>query len=631
MTHGAVDPVSKQPELKAVGGRASSRVGRDRGASCARRSARGASSSSAPAWPALEAVEEVLRRDPDAGAITMLGEEPGAPYNRILLSKLLARRVRAGRARAAARRLVRRSAASTCAAAARRRGSTSTARRGDRRAPATSHPYDALVLATGSRPFVPPIPGADRPQRARLPHARRRRRRSPPRRAPPAAPSSSAAGCSASRPRPASAPAARRSRSSRPPTALMAAQLDARRRRCSRARSRRAASRSRGRRRASDRRGRVRLVDGEALEADLVVVAAGIRPETALARDAGLEVERGIVVDDALRASAPGVWAVGECAEHRGTVYGLWAPLAEQARVAGASVARRSRRVPPARSTATKLKVAGVDLFAGGAPRRPTATSWSGATRGAASTGGCCSTATGSPGAILVGDTADARELSALLRTGDAVPERAARPRRAPPRRAAAAEPEDVICACNASRRGEIDAAIAAGGLTHARRGQPRHARRHRLRRRAAPTSRACWPTTSVHRSETERDGRETAVGRRSRHERRRHRHRRRRHRRASRSARPCASATRSVPITLVCGEPRLPVRPRPAVGAARVRRTPATRCSCARRSGSTTTGSTAALGRRVTPIRPERALRRARRRSACRTGRSCSRPARRR
>ena len=79
---------------------------------------------------------------------------------------------------------------------------------------------------------------------------------------------------------------------------------------------------------------------------ELVVFATGIRPEVALARDAGLEVGRGILVDDNLRTSAPGVWAVGECAEHRGTVYGLWAPVLEQARAAGAAIAGRPERLP---------------------------------------------------------------------------------------------------------------------------------------------------------------------------------------------------------------------------------------------------------------------------------------------
>ncbi len=74
----------------------------------------------------------------------------------------------------------------------------------------------------------------------------------------------------------------------------------------------------------------LRLADGEELPADVVVVATGVRPDVALARDAGLEVGRGIAVDDQMRAGHAGVLAVGECAEHRGVVYGLWPPARRQ-------------------------------------------------------------------------------------------------------------------------------------------------------------------------------------------------------------------------------------------------------------------------------------------------------------
>src|SRR3954452_7986584 len=83
---------------------------------------------------------------------------------------------------------------------------------------------------------------------------------------------------------------------------------------------------------------RLRFADGDELEADLVVVSIGIAPETTLARATGAQVNRGIVVDDALRTSLPDVYAVGECAEHRGLVHGLVAPILEQARVAAASL-----------------------------------------------------------------------------------------------------------------------------------------------------------------------------------------------------------------------------------------------------------------------------------------------------
>ncbi|MNJ34893.1 Nitrite reductase [NAD(P)H] [compost metagenome] len=75
------------------------------------------------------------------------------------------------------------------------------------------------------------------------------------------------------------------------------------------------------------------FADGSSIEADMVVMSVGIRPEATIARSAGLEVNRGIVVDDFLHTSAPDVYAVGECVEHRGKVYGLVAPLYEQGKV----------------------------------------------------------------------------------------------------------------------------------------------------------------------------------------------------------------------------------------------------------------------------------------------------------
>jgi nitrite reductase (NADH) large subunit len=110
----------------------------------------------------------------------------------------------------------------------------------------------------------------------------------------------------------------------------------------------------------------VRLEDGRTLPADLVVMAVGIRPHIALARDAGLEVKRGVVVDDHLRTGDPNIYAVGECVEHRGACYGLVAPLYEMARTLAAGLA--GEQVPGYTGSAlsTKLKVTGVDLFSAG-------------------------------------------------------------------------------------------------------------------------------------------------------------------------------------------------------------------------------------------------------------------------
>ncbi|MDK8872985.1 nitrite reductase large subunit NirB [Paracoccus sp. SSJ] len=109
----------------------------------------------------------------------------------------------------------------------------------------------------------------------------------------------------------------------------------------------------------------VLLEDGTVHPADLVCMAVGIRPEVRLANDAHLEVERGIVVDDALRTSDPHIFALGECVEHRGQVFGLVAPLYDQAKVLARTLLGEEAAFRPVQ-TATKLKVTGCDLFSAG-------------------------------------------------------------------------------------------------------------------------------------------------------------------------------------------------------------------------------------------------------------------------
>ncbi|MCV2491926.1 nitrite reductase large subunit NirB [Geodermatophilus sp. YIM 151500] len=115
------------------------------------------------------------------------------------------------------------------------------------------------------------------------------------------------------------------------------------------------------------------LKDGRRLDCDLLVVAAGVRPSTDLAVRSGLEVERGIVVDDQLRTDDPDVYAIGECAQHRGQVYGLVAPAWEHATVlADVLTGTDPDAAYHGSRTATKLKVAGVDVATMGitAPER---------------------------------------------------------------------------------------------------------------------------------------------------------------------------------------------------------------------------------------------------------------------
>jgi nitrite reductase (NADH) large subunit len=110
----------------------------------------------------------------------------------------------------------------------------------------------------------------------------------------------------------------------------------------------------------------VRLGSGEELPADLVVMAIGIRPNTALAESAGLHCARGIVVNDTLQTFDPRIYAVGECANHRGTAYGLVAPLFEMAKVCANHLAEYGIARYTGSVTSTKLKVTGVDLFSAG-------------------------------------------------------------------------------------------------------------------------------------------------------------------------------------------------------------------------------------------------------------------------
>ncbi|HWI74197.1 MAG TPA: FAD-dependent oxidoreductase, partial [Baekduia sp.] len=365
VSHATVDPTSKQPELKAM----AVALARAKGKPAARRAAPGPRRLVVigTGMAGLAVVEEVLRRDPAGWRVTMLGEEPGPVYNRIMLSKLLAGDCGPGDLE------VKPLAWYTQRGIDLRGGSPAasidTAARTVRDVAGGAHPYDALVIATGSRAFVPPMPGADLPHvgvfrtwgdveaLAGTPVAGRRA----------VVLGGGLLGLEAA--------AGLHARGARvtvvePAPRLMGRQLDD-----DAAGILATALAARG---IALRVGvlpdriepdAVVLAGDETLPADLVVIAAGVRPETSLARDAGLTVNRGIVVDDTLRADAAGVFAVGECAEHRETVYGLWAPLAEQARVAGATIAGDPAAFLP-QTTATVLKVAGLDVYAGGIATR---------------------------------------------------------------------------------------------------------------------------------------------------------------------------------------------------------------------------------------------------------------------
>ena len=110
----------------------------------------------------------------------------------------------------------------------------------------------------------------------------------------------------------------------------------------------------------------VRFKDGSEVEADLVVMGVGIVPNAELAKNAGLHCERGIVVNDVMQTFDPAIYAVGECAQHRGIAYGLVAPLFEQGKVAANQLAHLGYAHYQGSVTSTKLKVTGIDLFSAG-------------------------------------------------------------------------------------------------------------------------------------------------------------------------------------------------------------------------------------------------------------------------
>ncbi|NIZ63383.1 nitrite reductase large subunit [Sedimentitalea sp. CY04] len=217
----------------------------------------------------------------------------------------------------------------------------------------------------------------------------------------------------------------------------------------------------------------VLMEDGTVHGADLVVMAAGIRPEVRLANDAGLHVERGIVVDDTLLTSDPDVFAVGECVEHDRTVYGLVAPLFDMAKVlAQTLIGQPAGFVAPAVST--KLKVTGVDLFSVGdfaeGPEREEIV-FRDPGRGIYKR--IILRDNRIIGTVMYGDTADSSWLFAKLKSGEDISDirdtlifGPAFPAGAPtdPLATIAALPDDAeICGCNGICKGAIVTAIGKG------------------------------------------------------------------------------------------------------------------------------------------------------------------------
>jgi nitrite reductase (NADH) large subunit len=221
---------------------------------------------------------------------------------------------------------------------------------------------------------------------------------------------------------------------------------------------------------------RVLLEDGREIPADIVVMAVGIRPNGRLAKAAGLQVERGVVVDDRMVTSDPAVLAVGECVQHRGATYGLVAPLWEMAKVAADQLAGAEASEYRGSVTSTKLKVTGIDVFSAGRFDGSDGEDivFRDAARGVykrlvVKDGRI-------EGAVLYGDVADGPWYFQMLKDGTDVTElretlifgqsaggSAARD----PRSAVAALPDAAeICGCNGVCKGKIVSAIQEKGLS---------------------------------------------------------------------------------------------------------------------------------------------------------------------
>ncbi len=211
------------------------------------------------------------------------------------------------------------------------------------------------------------------------------------------------------------------------------------------------------------------FADGSRTQADLVVLAVGIKPNTELAAASGIRVNRGIVIDDALRTSIPDIYAIGECAEHRGIAYGLVAPLYEQAKLLARRLCDRPADPYSGSTLYAQLKVSGVEVFSAGEIREGEADV---AQRSEDGIRGVYRKVTMKEGriagAILYGDTAESAALLKLIRQQawvSALPTASVGSASGGAQKAAAALPDsEKVCACNEVSKAAILRAVANGG-----------------------------------------------------------------------------------------------------------------------------------------------------------------------
>lgn len=429
----------------------------------------------------IRTLEELFRLDRDAYEVTVFGAEPHVNYNRILLSPVLAGEktldeiILNPREWYAEHGVTLHTGDPVTRINRRRRVVVSESGR--------EVPYDRLLLATGSRPFVLPVPGNDLDgvvafrdigDVERMLAAAERHRHA-------VVIGGGLLGLEAANglmkrgmsvtvvhiadslmERQLDKPAAALLRDS-----LIERGLDFR--------MEATTERLLGRRRVKG----VRFTDGSEVKAELVVMAAGIRPNTELARDAGIHCARGIVVHDTMQTYDPRVYAVGECVEHRKATYGLVAPIWEQAKVCANHLARLAIGRYEGSVVSTQLKVTGIDLFSAGDYNGDETTEdivYQDPKRGVYKK--LVVRDNRLQGAVLYGDTADGPWYFDLMKRGEdiaGIRERlifghafASNDADAGGSRAEAMGDDEQVCDCNGVCKGSIVAAVRDQGLSAA-------------------------------------------------------------------------------------------------------------------------------------------------------------------
>ncbi len=217
--------------------------------------------------------------------------------------------------------------------------------------------------------------------------------------------------------------------------------------------------------------------DQSSLKADLVVMAVGIQPNVGLAKQSGIKVDRAIVVNDCMETNVSNVYAVGECAEHRGIVYGLVAPLYEQGKILASRLCSTGKEELPVYEGSivyTKLKVSGAEVFSAGQFIDGEETKsirihddFENTFKKVVIRDNCV------VGAVLFGDTSDSSRLLSMMRSKTDISQMSKAsllPSEAEGGQGeslvAAMEDGDTVCGCNGVTKGEIVCAIKDQGLT---------------------------------------------------------------------------------------------------------------------------------------------------------------------